>query len=322
MGSCRAWTTRLSRPAARAGRSPSADHPARSDARRVGRAGEAGRPLPCALVYASRPLESVVRSLAIIGVIDRPAPERRLGRGCARRVRGGEGVAGSTRPMPAPRRADLRNGAGEGRVPQGRGPSLPRAAASSRRVRRGVRRRRLQPRRRSGRGAAARHRAHLIVEEELGLRSGVWGVLVAVACSATRPSSRGGARRTRPAAARRSSLAPAIARCRPRCSPARSATSARPTRSDPAAVRGAVGERWWSDSVTRLALERARGRLRDAAEQWADLFPSEVLSTSCACRCRSAAVARPCLPGTVGRMQQRTLGRTGVSRQPALPRQR
>ena len=34
-----------------------------------------GDALPAPWSYASRPLESVVRSLAIIGVIDRPAPD-------------------------------------------------------------------------------------------------------------------------------------------------------------------------------------------------------------------------------------------------------
>lgn len=34
-----------------------------------------GDPLPTPWSYASRPLESVVRTLAIIGVIDRPAPD-------------------------------------------------------------------------------------------------------------------------------------------------------------------------------------------------------------------------------------------------------
>jgi hypothetical protein len=49
---------------------------------------------------------------------------------------------------------------------------------------------------------------------------------------------------------------------------------------DPAAVRRAVGERWWSDGVTRLALQRAHGRLRDAAEQWTDLIPGEALTAT------------------------------------------
>jgi hypothetical protein len=123
--------------------------------------------------------------------------------------------------------------------------------------------------------------AHLIVEEELRLRSGVWGVLVA-----------GGMfRHATVVAGRRSPHATkhgreVIARAGDRPMQAEMLTravcelSAADGGLDPAAVRRAVGERWWTDAVTSLSLERAHTRLRDAAEQWAGLIPGEALSAS------------------------------------------
>jgi hypothetical protein len=123
--------------------------------------------------------------------------------------------------------------------------------------------------------------AHLVVEEELGLRSGVWGVLVAGGMF--RHATVVAGRRAPHATSRGRAV---IARAGDGPMQAEMLTRAvcdvcaADGDLDPAALRRAVGERWWSDSVTRLSLERARQRLRDAAEQWADLFPSEVLATS------------------------------------------
>ena len=123
--------------------------------------------------------------------------------------------------------------------------------------------------------------AHLVVEEELGLRSGVWGVLVAGGMIRHATVVAG---QRAPQATRRGKAV--IARAGDQPMQAEMLTRAvceicaADGDLDPAAVRRAVGERWWSESVTRLSLERAGQRLRDAAEQWAQLFPSEVLSTS------------------------------------------
>jgi hypothetical protein len=123
--------------------------------------------------------------------------------------------------------------------------------------------------------------AHLIVEEELGLRSGVWGLLVAggmfrhatVVAGRRAPHA---TRRGREVIARAGD-APMQAEMLTRAVCDLSATDGDP---DPAAVRRAVGERWWTDRVTRLALERAHVRLRDAAQQWADLIPGEAMTAS------------------------------------------
>jgi len=123
--------------------------------------------------------------------------------------------------------------------------------------------------------------AHLIVEEELGLRAGVWGVLVAGGMFGHATVVAG---RRAPHATRRGREV--IARAGDRIMQAEMLTravcdlSAADADPDPAAVRRAVGERWWSDSVTGLALERAHGRLRDAAELWEPLFPGEVMTAS------------------------------------------
>lgn len=121
--------------------------------------------------------------------------------------------------------------------------------------------------------------AHLIVEDELRLRAGVWGVLVAGGMFG---HARVVAGRRAPHATRRGREV--IARAGDRIMQAEMLTravcdiSAADGEPDPAAVRRAVGERWWSDGVTRLALERAHTRLRDAAEQWAGLVPGEALT--------------------------------------------
>jgi len=123
--------------------------------------------------------------------------------------------------------------------------------------------------------------AHLVVEEELGLRSGVWGVLVAGGMFGHATVVAG---RRAPHATRHGREV--IARAGDRLMQAEMLTRAvcdlcaTDADLDPGAVRAAVGERWWSESVTRLSLERAKQRLRDAAEQWAELFPSEVLAAS------------------------------------------
>jgi len=121
--------------------------------------------------------------------------------------------------------------------------------------------------------------AHLVVEDELGLRSGVWGVLVAGGMfrHATVVAGRRAPHATRHARE-------VIARAGDRITQAEMLTRAvcdlcaADEPADPAAIRRAVGERWWAEGVTGMSLERARQRLRDGAAQWADLFPSETLT--------------------------------------------
>lgn len=123
--------------------------------------------------------------------------------------------------------------------------------------------------------------AHLVVEDELGLRSGVWGVLVAGGMFGHATVVAG---RRKPQATKRGKEI--VARAGDRIMQAEILTRAvcdlcaAGGRPDPAAVRRAVGERWWADTVTSASLERARDRLRDGAERWARLAPGEAITTS------------------------------------------
>ena len=120
--------------------------------------------------------------------------------------------------------------------------------------------------------------AHLVVEEELGLERGVWGVLAAgglfrgasVVAGRQRPRRRA-ARPRDPAGVGRAAqpgrgahpggLRPLADRdrpTRPRCAPP-------------------LGPRWWWDTATEDALARAFERLGEAGERWARLRAGEAL---------------------------------------------
>jgi len=123
--------------------------------------------------------------------------------------------------------------------------------------------------------------AHLVVEDELGLRSGVWGVLVAGGMFGHAAVVAG---RRKPQATRRGKEI--VARAGDQIMQAEILTRAvcdlcaAGRRPDPAAVRRAVGERWWADSVTSASLARARDRLREHAAQWAGLAPGEAITAA------------------------------------------
>lgn len=123
--------------------------------------------------------------------------------------------------------------------------------------------------------------AHLIVEAELGLTRGVWGVLAAGGMFG---HARVVAGRRAPHATRRGravideagdDVMQAEMLTRLVCDVAAGASVP-----DPAVLRRQVGERWWSDAVTRPALDRARERLRAAGTTWARLGPGEPLETA------------------------------------------
>lgn len=120
--------------------------------------------------------------------------------------------------------------------------------------------------------------AHLIVEDELDLRQGVWGVLAAGGMFGHARVVSG---RRAPHAARHGRAV--IAEAGDRIMQAEILTRAvcdgvlAGPAIDPAALRRDVGERWWSDTVTPPALARARERLLDGAVRWAALAPEEPL---------------------------------------------
>ena len=119
--------------------------------------------------------------------------------------------------------------------------------------------------------------AHLVVEEELGLERGVWGVLAAGGLFRGASVLAG---RQRPHAARRGreileasveQLNQAEVLTRAVCDLSLTETT------DLAALRAATGPRWWSATATEDALVRAFSRLGEAGERWAQLRPGQAL---------------------------------------------
>lgn len=120
--------------------------------------------------------------------------------------------------------------------------------------------------------------AHLIVEDELALADGVWGVLAAggmfrharVVAGRQAPHATRGGRELIDAAGDRIMQAEILTR-------AVCDASAGTIAADPLEIRRAIGERWWSDALTAAALARSRERLREAAVRWAALAPGDGL---------------------------------------------
>ncbi len=113
--------------------------------------------------------------------------------------------------------------------------------------------------------------AHLVVEDELGLALGVWGVLAAGGLFRG-ASIRAG--RQRPHAARRAReiLAASVEQLNQAEVLTRGVCDLAVTgRADLRALRAATGARWWSSTASEEALVRSFGRLREAGERWADL---------------------------------------------------
>ena len=123
--------------------------------------------------------------------------------------------------------------------------------------------------------------AHLIVERELGLDRGLWGVLAAggivqnAAFAAGRrpPHPLALATRIADAAGERLRQAEVLVRA--------AADASREERlGDLRALRRAVGDRWWHDGLTADALARIDAELRTTADEWAALPPGGDLTRS------------------------------------------
>ena len=141
--------------------------------------------------------------------------------------------------------------------------------------------------------------AHLIVEDELGLDRGVWGVLAAgglfrgASVRAGRQKPHAARRGREVVAAATEQLNQAEMLVRVVCDAAGAG------RVD---LRTRTGERWWSETLTEAAVARAIERLGRAADDWAALAPGG--------SCASAG------PGE----RQRRLGRGQVEAAPQRPR--
>ena len=108
--------------------------------------------------------------------------------------------------------------------------------------------------------------AHLIVEDELGLDRGVWGVLAAgglfrgASVRAGRQKPHAARRGREIVAAATEQLNQAEMLVRVVCDAAGAGN---------VDLRARTGERWWSETVTEAAVTRALDRLGRAAEDWA-----------------------------------------------------
>jgi len=108
--------------------------------------------------------------------------------------------------------------------------------------------------------------AHLIVEQELGLRRGLWGVLAAGGLVQNATFARG---RLPPHAVERATAIAVDAAEELRRAEVlvRAVADASRDRS-PGGLRQAVGERWWHDGLTPGALARMDAELRATAREW------------------------------------------------------
>jgi hypothetical protein len=131
-----------------------------------------------------------------------------------------------------------------------------------------------------GRGESVPHDiAHLIVEDELGLTGGVWGVLVAGGLFGHARVVGG---RQAPHAAERGRAIIAAAGDRIMQAEMVTRVVCDVVRGDlqrhPAVLRSALGKRWWTDRLTAEILDRCRTRLRDVAADWQALPPHRALT--------------------------------------------
>ncbi len=121
--------------------------------------------------------------------------------------------------------------------------------------------------------------AHLIVEDELALTGGVWGVLVAgglfghakVVAGRQAPHAARRGREIIDAAGERIMQAEVLTRAV--CDVTRGELP-----DDVPALRKGIGNRWWTDALTAAALERCATRLRAGAAEWAALPAGATLS--------------------------------------------
>ncbi len=123
--------------------------------------------------------------------------------------------------------------------------------------------------------------AHLIVEDELRLTRGVWGVLVA---GGLFPQAHAVSGRRRPHASERARTVTRAAGDRLTQAEFLTGAICHVVRDDldlhrrGDGMKRAVGERWWTDTLTPDALDRCRARLRAAAKAWAALPPGGTFS--------------------------------------------
>jgi hypothetical protein len=121
--------------------------------------------------------------------------------------------------------------------------------------------------------------AHFLVEDDLGLDFGLWGVIAAGGMFGHTKVIAG---RRPPHAAKRAQAV--VDRAGDRLTQAEMLTrgvcdlALAGADGDVRALQAAVGERWWLPSVRSEALVRACGRLRRAGARWRALAPGECIA--------------------------------------------
>ncbi|MBO9532336.1 MAG: hypothetical protein J7513_05100 [Solirubrobacteraceae bacterium] len=115
--------------------------------------------------------------------------------------------------------------------------------------------------------------AHLVVEQELAIRRGLWGILAAGGL-VKNAAFTGGRRPPHSAAVARRITSEANEEIlRTEVLVRACADASAGGRLDAASVREQVGERWWDDHVTDEALIRIDARLLEHAQRWDELAP-------------------------------------------------
>ncbi|HEY8583576.1 MAG TPA: hypothetical protein VIL49_11535 [Capillimicrobium sp.] len=122
--------------------------------------------------------------------------------------------------------------------------------------------------------------AHLVVEDELRLAHGVWGVLAdgglfrgaSIAAGRQPPHAAKRARETMLAASEELNQAEVLTRA--------VCDLAIDRRADLGALRAATGPRWWSSTATEAAVRRAFERLQELGAAWSALAPGGTLDAA------------------------------------------
>jgi hypothetical protein len=138
--------------------------------------------------------------------------------------------------------------------------------------------------------------AHLVVEDAFELHAGLWGTLAAggIVQNATFERGRKPPHAERRARAITERAAEALRQAEMLVRAVADASLEGRT-GDADALRGRVGERWWSPAVSSDALERACAELEDAAVTWERLSDGSVLTARRSSR-RTSRTRGPATP--------------------------
>lgn len=124
--------------------------------------------------------------------------------------------------------------------------------------------------------------AHLVVETGFGLESGLWGVLAAggIVQNASFAEGRLPPHAIRRATALTDGVGEQLRQAEVLVRAAADLSLAAGGPADAAALRRAVGERWWAETITAASLVAVTEALEDAAASWQQLAPGDRFAMS------------------------------------------